>query len=268
MKASGMSAHQVLAPLFLAAFFVAAISFAFNERVVARSNAALAAWTKIEFAEIPRDTGVRSNIWVRAGGNLINAGTVQAGGAAVTLQKVTIYERSGGVLASIVSADSGKYVAGGWQLTNARRFIVRSASTEALGSPVLAQGVRPDQFTLAQVDGDEMTFLALRSAIAELEAAGRPVNALKGVMWHKISAPLSSVLMPLLGAVAAFGLARSGKLFVRAIIGMVLGFAYFVADNFALAMGDLGAYTPFLAAWGPFLLFVLIGETILIRTEE
>src|SRR3546814_16978793 len=74
--------------------------------------------------------------------------------------------------------------------------------------------------------------------------------------------------MPLLGAVAAFGLARSGKLFVRAILGMALGFAYFVADNFALAMGDLGAYPPFLAAWGPFILFALIGEMILIRTER
>ena len=31
--------------------------------------------------------------------------------------------------------------------------------------------------------------------------------------------------MPLLGAVAAFGIARSGKLFVRAVIGMALGFA-------------------------------------------
>lgn len=268
MKASGMSAHQVLAPLFLAAFFVAAISFAFNERIVARSHAALAAWQKIEYAEVPRDTGVRSNIWVRAGDDLINAATVQSGRLAVTLQKVTIYERSGGVLASIVSADSARYVDGGWEMQGARRFLVRSGTVEPLGTAVLATGVRPDQFTLAQVDGDEMTFLSLRSAIAELEAAGRPVDALKGVMWHKISGPLSSVLMPLLGAVAAFGLARSGKLFVRAIIGMALGFAYFVADNFALAMGDLGAYTPFLAAWGPFMLFLLIGETILIRTEE
>jgi len=72
----------------------------------------------------------------------------------------------------------------------------------------------------------------------------------------------------LLGAVAAFGLARSGRLFLRAVIGMALGFAYFVADNFGLAMGNLGAYPPFLAAWGPFLLFLLIGETVLIRTEE
>ena len=29
------------------------------------------------------------------------------------------------------------------------------------------------------------------------------------------------------------------------IIGMALGFAYFVADNFALAMGDLGAKARF-----------------------
>ena len=75
-------------------------------------------------------------------------------------------------------------------------------------------------------------------------------------------------LMPLLGAVAAFGLARSGLLFVRAVIGMALGFAYFVVDNAALAMGNFGGYPPMLAAWAPFFLFLLIGETVLVRTEE
>ena len=53
-----------------------------------------------------------------------------------------------------------------------------------------------------------------------------------------------------------------------AVIGMALGFTYFVADNFALAMGNIGAYPPLLAAWAPFLLFLLIGEAVLIRTEE
>ena len=268
MKASGMSAHQVLAPLFLAALLVAGISFTFNERIVTRANAALSAWQKVQYAKVPRDNGIRSNIWVRAGDDLINAQTVQTGGPAVVLGKVTIYERTQGVLSSILSADSARAVAGGWELTNAKRFLRRSGTLEPLGNIVAAKGVAPDQFTLAQVDGDELPFLKLQSAITDLEAAGRPVDALKGVLWHKISGPLSSILMPLLGAVAAFGLARSGKLFVRAILGMALGFAYFVADNFALAMGDLGAYSPFLAAWGPFILFALIGEMILIRTEE
>ena len=54
----------------------------------------------------------------------------------------------------------------------------------------------------------------------------------------------------------------------RAVIGMALGFAYFVVDNAALAMGNFGGYPPLLAAWAPFVLFVLMGETVLIRTEE
>ncbi|MBN8844523.1 MAG: LPS export ABC transporter permease LptG [Sphingomonadales bacterium] len=268
MKASGMSAHQVLAPLFLAAFLVAGISFAFNERIVTRSTAALGAWQKVEYAKVPPDSGVRTNIWVRAGDDLINAGTVETGGPAIVLRDVTVYQRTQGVLSSMLKADSAKQVADGWEMTNTRRFLRRSGTLEQLGTFTAMKGVRADQFTLAQVDGDELPFTQLQSAIADLEAAGRPVDALKGVLWHKISGPLSAILMPLLGAVAAFGLARSGKLFVRAILGMALGFAYFVADNFALAMGDLGAYTPFLAAWGPFILFALIGEMILIRTEE
>ena len=268
MKASGMSAHQVLAPLFLAALLVAGISFGFNERIVTRSTAALSAWQKVEYKKVPPDNGVRSNIWVRDGDDLINATTVETGGPAIVLRGVTIYERIGGVLSSMLSAPGARAVAGGWELTDARRFMRRSGTVEPLGTIIAARDVRPDQFTLAQVDGDELPFLQLQSAIADLEAAGRPVDALKGVLWHKISGPLSAILMPLLGAVAAFGLARSGKLFLRAILGMGLGFAYFVADNFALAMGDLGAYSPFLAAWGPFILFALIGEMILIRTEE
>ena len=71
-----------------------------------------------------------------------------------------------------------------------------------------------------------------------------------------------------LAAVAAFGLARSGQVLLRATVGMALGFAYFVADNFSLAMGNVGAYPPIIAAWAPFFLFLLIGETVLIRSEE
>ncbi|MBA3942452.1 MAG: LPS export ABC transporter permease LptG, partial [Sphingopyxis sp.] len=197
MKAAGMSAHQVLAPLFLAAFLVAGISFAFNERIVARSNAALGAWQKVQYAQIPKDTGVRSNIWVRAGDDLINAGTVETGGPVVKLGNVRIYERTSGVLSSILSADSARAVDGGWELTGAKRFFRRSGTSSNLGTIVAAKGVAPDQFTLAQVDGDDLTFLDLRSAIAELESAGRPVDALKGVLWHKISGPLSAILMPL-----------------------------------------------------------------------
>ncbi len=270
MKAGGMSAHQILAPLVIAALFIALISFTFNERIVTRATASLNAWQKVDYAAIPPDSGVRSNVWVRDGESLINAQSVQGRGRDVMLRTVAIYGRQQGRLSVIVRADTMRLAdtGGRWQLTEARRFDVRSGRQTALGSPVVDLGVTPDRFTLASVDGDELGFGELRSAIAELDAAGRPTNELKSILWHKISGPLSSLLMPILGAVAGFGLARSGQLFVRAVIGMALGFAYFAADNFGLAMGSLGAYPPWLAAWGPFILFFALGELVLIRTEE
>ena len=127
---------------------------------------------------------------------------------------------------------------------------------------------RRTQFTLAKVDPTELDYWTLKSRIGELEAAGRATDEARAGLAHKISQPLSILLMPLLAAVAAFGLARSGQVLVRAAIGMALGFTYFVADNFSLAMGNAGAYPPMIAAWAPFVLFLLIGETVLVRTEE
>jgi lipopolysaccharide export system permease protein len=108
----------------------------------------------------------------------------------------------------------------------------------------------------------------LRGSIGDLDRAGRPSAEARTGWWHKLSGPLSTVLMPLLAALAAFGLARSGQVLIRAAIGMALGFAYFVVDNFSVALGNVGAYPPFLAAWAPFLLFLFIGETVLVRSEE
>jgi lipopolysaccharide export system permease protein len=129
-------------------------------------------------------------------------------------------------------------------------------------------GVTQAQLTLAKVDPAELDYWTLKKRIAELEQAGRPSDEARAGLAHKISQPLSILLMPLLAAIAAFGLARSGQLLLRATIGMALGFAYFIADNFSLAMGNAGAYPPLVAAWAPFLLFLLIGETVLMRTEE
>ena len=269
LKASGLSAHQVLAPLIVASLGVAAISFAFNDRVVARATATLDQWQKVQYGKLPIDRGDRSNVWVRSGDDLINVAQVRGRGNAAQLGNVTLYDRTGGELQAIVSAPRGQRQGNGWRIgPAARRFDVTSGAVTNLGSIVVARGVEPDQLTLAAVDADGLSFGALKQAIGDLEMSGRPTKALEGALWHKLSGPLSSVLMPLLGAVAAFGLARSGQLFVRAVIGMALGFAYFVADNAALAMGNLGAYPPFLAAWAPFLLFLMIGEAVLIRTEE
>jgi len=268
MKSGGLSAHQILAPLMLASLGVAAISFVFNERVVARATATLSAWEDANYGPIPTDRGVKSNVWVRDGEDLIRAGTIAGQGGRVQLRDIDIYDRHGDRLVQVISAQTGHQVEGGWQLEKVKVFDVVRGTSRDVPSMVVGRDIRPDQFTLSSVDPDSLSLVELDEAIATLRESGRPVASLEGALWHKITGPLSALLMPLLGSVAAFGIARSGKLFVRAVIGMALGFAYFVADNFALSMGNLGVYPPILAAWAPFLLFLLVGESVLITTEE
>ncbi|MDX3909109.1 MAG: LPS export ABC transporter permease LptG [Sphingobium sp.] len=270
MKAAGLSAHQILAPLIVVALGIALFSFTFNERIVARASATLDAWQAVEYGPLPRDSGVKTNIWVRDGDDLVTAAIVGGRGNQTLLRNVEIFNRTNNSLTTIVHAPRGHFDAknGGWILHGAKSFDVLRGTTQSIGTFRFGRDIRPDQFTLAKVDADGLSLNSLQAAIHDLKDAGRPTAALEGSLWHKVSGPLSAVLMPLLGAVAAFGLARSGKLFIRAVIGMSLGFTYFVADNFALAMGNLGAYPPIMAAWAPFLLFLLVGETVLVRTEE
>jgi lipopolysaccharide export system permease protein len=268
MKAAGLSAHQILAPLIVASIGIAAILFAFNEGVVVNSTRAVSAWSDNDYKPVPRASGVLGNVWVLNGDDLIRAGT--AGGKPFSAQRITIFDRGGGVLQREIQAARAvpRPSTNDWLLEDVRIYDANMNVVRRLPSMPGMEGVTPNQLTLAKVDPTELNYWTLKKRIAELEAAGRPADEAKAGLAHKISGPLSTLLMPLLAAIAAFGLARSGHVLLRAVIGMALGFAYFVVDNFSLAMGNTGTYPPLVAAWAPFFLFLLIGETVLIRTEE
>ena len=269
MKAAGLSAHQVLAPLLLAALVVSVGSFAFNERVVTRATETLKAWEATEYGAVPLEDDARRGIYMTDGSDILAATTMTGRGNRIELQGVTFYRRTdAGQIVQQIRSDRASYAGPGWSLAGATRFDVGTAETDRPENVVVAPGITPSQIELESVDPDALGFMELRDSIQAFKAGGRATEELEAKWWHTLSGPLSAFLMPLLGAIAAFGLARSGQLFVRAIIGMALGFAYFVIDNAALALGSFGGYPPLLAAWAPFVLFVLIGETVLIRTEE
>ena len=268
MKAAGLSAHQLLAPLIAASLGLAGLSFAFNELVVVNGTRVLTAWDDNGYRPLPPDSGILSNVWVTAGDDLVQARLVTGRGEGVRVRGLRLFERKDITITRIVDAARARPHAGGWILEDATIFdasmnmVLRQKALRAL------EGVEPQRFTLAKVDPDAQDFATLRGNIAEMDKAGVSTATATTGLWHKFSQPLSTMLMPLLAAMAAFGLARSGKVLLRAAIGMALGFAYFVVDNFAIALGNIGAYPPLIAAWTPFLLFLLIGETVLVRSEE
>src|SRR2546423_1642766 len=114
MKAAGLSAHQILAPLILASIGIAAILFAFNELVVVNSTRAVTAWSDNDYKPVPPSSGMVSNVWVMNGDDLVHAGI--AGGRPFTAQRIEVFDRSGGVLQREIQAASAqpRDGAGGW----------------------------------------------------------------------------------------------------------------------------------------------------------
>ncbi len=269
MKAAGLSAHQILAPLVVASIGIAAALFVFNETVVVKSARVVTAWSDNDYKPVPPDSGVLSNVWILDGDDLVRVGLVVGRAPDLRVERVSIYDRTGGVLQRVVEAPRATPLPDKrWLLADARVYDANMSMVRRVPRMQGLEGITPSQLTLAKVNPDQLDYWTLKQRIGELEAAGRPADEARAGLAHKISGPLSTLLMPLLAAVAAFGLARSGQVMMRAVAGMALGFAYFVADNFSLAMGNAGAYPPLIAAWAPFLLFLLIGETVLVRTEE
>ncbi|MGK2286135.1 LPS export ABC transporter permease LptG [Pedomonas sp. V897] len=270
MRAAGISAHQVLMPLVAAAGLISAGHFLFNETVVVQSTARLQAWERVDYA--PRSViqpPEGQEIWVADGDTIIHAREAIQRQGQLILPGFELFERQeGSHLRRITTAEKAVYANGAWTLHSVRVYSPTGEPATAQDTLPWRTNVQTDRFLAVAVDPATVSYTRLRQAIRELSEGGRPTESLVASLYHKISGPFSSMLMPLLAAVSAFGVVRSGKLFVRIVIGMALGFGYFVADNFMLAMGQFGSVPPFLAAWAAPLLFLCIGESVLFRTEE
>src|SRR5215210_8564571 len=123
MKAAGISAHQILAPLIIASLGIAAALFAFNETVVVKAARVVTAWSDNDYKPIPPDSGVMSNVWLLNGDDLVRAGRVSGRGGGFHAEAVAIYDRGGRALQRVITADRAVPLGGGeWRLDNARVY--------------------------------------------------------------------------------------------------------------------------------------------------
>jgi lipopolysaccharide export system permease protein len=173
-----------------------------------------------------------------------------------------------GMVTEIVTAPSASYAKPGWRFDRPTAFDVQSARQTDLPAPRSCPGVEPVQVVIKNVDADGRIGHApvafdrgdprrriphgrdRRQVVAQVQrAAFSPADAVAGRHGGVRPGPFGPPVHP--------RDRRHGA-----------GLAYFVVDNAALAMGNFGGYPPLLAAWAPFFLFLLIGETVLVRTEE
>ncbi|MEM7570256.1 MAG: LPS export ABC transporter permease LptG [Pseudomonadota bacterium] len=270
MKAAGMSAFHIIAPAAAITLGIAGLHMAFNELVLMKTNAELTYWQDNDYAiDLPDEAPNATRSWVEEERTVIQIGAITKGGSRLVIDGLTLFDRApSGTLEKITNAAFASFDGSTWKLYEIEETTLPDLAVSRKDAALWGTSVPPERFIALAVKPDRTPYWELSAAIKDLKAEGYPTALLDASLMHKISGPLSTILMPLLGAVAAFGSSRGGQLFVRVVLGMGLGFAFFVADNLLVALGQFGASPPLLSAWAPFAVFALLGVTVLLYTEE
>ena len=121
----------------------------------------------------------------------------------------------------------------------------------------------PNYFEEEVKESSKMTYLELRDYIQGLQQRGFEVDHLKTELYKKISFPVVSFIMSILGVPFAFSIGRRGALYGVAV-GVLLGIVYWGTIGVFGILGSNGLLSPVLAAWGPNLLFGAGGFLLLL----
>jgi LPS export ABC transporter permease LptG/LPS export ABC transporter permease LptF len=123
----------------------------------------------------------------------------------------------------------------------------------------------PGYFTKEEKQSQEMNFGELQSYISALRQSGFDTMRLRVALWHKLAYPLVAIVMAGLAIPFALSMGKRGSLSGIAVaIGVAL--AYWVADSFFAALGNVNYLPAPLAAWSSLVLFGLVGGYLLLRT--
>jgi lipopolysaccharide export system permease protein len=180
----------------------------------------------------------------------------------------------------VIDAESAAYVDGAWLFTNAQERVFSAVAgefptlTETKVLSVTEWSETPEEIRSAIKigkilgPGRVLEFRRAKSAqfsIREILAYKRvaavdPVlTALLDTKLHgRLAAPWTCLVVVLIALPFGAGLGRR-NVFVGVASSILIGFAYFILQQLALALGGGGHVSPWMAAWSPNVLFALTG---------
>jgi LPS export ABC transporter permease LptG/LPS export ABC transporter permease LptF len=138
----------------------------------------------------------------------------------------------------------------GWE----RRFEGDRQTFEAFDERRMDLPERPDYFKKDARESQMMTLEELRRHINDLARSGFDVLDLRIDLYRKIAAPVTCVVMMIVGLPFAFSVGKRGALY-GVTIGIAIGLLYWGLLGLFEQMGRYEILPPLLAAWGPNLMF-------------
>lgn len=270
MRAAGMSVHRVLFPFGFVCAAIAVAHFFFHELVTVRAAQSLDYWVANDYAhDLPEDTGTRTNIRINFDNEFVAADSAARFGGAVLLSDVMIYAiNADGLTDRVLEARTARHEDGVWRLYNIKYYNPETLEVETRPEAPWENTLDPELLFALSLKPEQTSLPELSAKIGQLRRDQADTREAMTSFLGRFAKPMSTLVMPLLGAIAGFGVHRQGVLLARAVSGSALGFTYFVVENLSLALGKLGVIPAIVGAFFPLAFFMVVGFSIILAMEN
>ena len=254
MRACGIPVFRVLAPVWLLCTFSVPAYHVLANEIVPRSSerATHLKQTEIKNRKDPSEE-VRERVWYRVGSRIHEMERLDL--LQGQANSVTLYDLGGdGLPERRTDADWASRLGRGLWLLEAPRRV-------ELADGDLVRTLEPDRLVefeeeiSAELDTSHLTPDDLRQQLSRPDLEPVLQTAYRTDLQMKIAAPLACLLLPLI----ALFFAATGPPFPRPVHTLVasaiIAVSHAFATSFAVSLGHGGSLSPWLAGWGPSLLF-------------
>ena len=263
--AGGISVLRLSLPLFIIALAISALNFILNESVIPLANQKVIAIEQAMDGVGKKTKFAQDSIWFRDNMDIYSINYIDPKKG--VLRGLTIYKIDNN-FNIIERLDAGEvhWINGTWVATESRFLNFQedkmlSASKEIGNAIPLAE--KPEDLKNIERLADEMNFRELLGYVKKLERQGYAAARYIVDLHAKISFPLVSVIMVMLGMPFALKSGRHGGIAVGVGISIIIGFSYWVVFAINTSLGYNGIIPPLLAAWLTNFIFAGLGVLML-----
>jgi LPS export ABC transporter permease LptG len=271
MKACGISIYRAVLPTVFLAVLIGGLAFHIQERILPQANKkAEEIWNKITDVS-PRSYGALNRRWVanKKRDRFYHFSYFDPEKAAFRWLSIFDMDLSNWSLQRRIYAERAVFKEDILHLENGW---IREFAGEAPKSPG-AQIFETMDLTLEEGKGSflkewrepsQMTYGELRQYVREIQELGFETVGFRVDLSSKISFPFVALVMTLLGIPFAFSMGKRGTL-VGMGVSLAIAMVYWIAIGVFRNLGYVSFLNIFFAAWGPNVVFGLIGLYLLFR---
>jgi LPS export ABC transporter permease LptG len=124
----------------------------------------------------------------------------------------------------------------------------------------------PEYFKKEVRMADQMTYTELKSYVEDLKQSGFDVSSLTVDLYRKISFPLVSLIMAIIGIPFSFKTGKRGAFYGIGLC-VAVGIFYWATFELFSKLGGINRLSPLIAAWFPNLIFGAGGAWMMLRVK-